>query len=298
MQPAGANLRFDDLNKAIEQSGGTLIEQKNVPVPVTLMERRSVYNFWVDCPDEVGLSGRLRALSDAHGVDLALQCRQIRTRPFRLAVFDMDSTLIECEVIDELAAAAGVGAEVAEITAQAMRGEVDFDESFHRRLALLKGLDAAAVTELADRLPIQEGLYEMTTTLKARGITLAIFSGGFMHIAQRLQSDYGFDEVVANELEVVDGIITGRVIPPIVNRQYKAMALKNLVDRVGCSVGEAVAVGDGANDLDMIDLAGLGVAFHAKPAVRAVSPIELTHIGLDGVCYLLGSHGEFVSDDP
>jgi phosphoserine phosphatase len=205
----------------------------------------------------------------------------------------MDSTLIDCEVIDELAAQAGVGQEVTEITARAMRGELDFDESYRTRLALLKGLDARSVDELADRLPVKEGLREMTTTLKARGMTLAIFSGGFMPIAERLQADFGFDEVVANTLEIEHGKVTGRVVPPIVNREHKAAALQALASRLGIGVDACIAVGDGANDLDMMAVAGLGVAFHAKPAVRAASPIEVTHCGLDGVCYLLGSEGEF-----
>ena len=174
-----------------------------------------------------------------------------------------------------------------------MRGEVDFDESFRKRLALLEGLDARAVDELADQLPVQSGLSEMATTLKARGLKLAIFSGGFMPIAERLKNDYGFDDVVANELEIRDGKVTGKIVPPIVNREYKAAALAALASRLGIQTEHCIAVGDGANDLSMMALAGLGVAFHAKPAVRAASPIEITHIGLDGVCYLMGHEGEF-----
>ena len=174
------------------------------------------------------MSAPLRDLSDQTGIDIALQTRSERCRAYRLAVFDMDSTLIDCEVIDELASAAGVGEKVSDITASAMRGELDFDESFRTRLALLEGLDADAVQALADRLPVKEGLREMITTLRARGMTTAIFSGGFAPIAERLQSDFGFDEVVANALDVEDGRITGRVVPPIVNREYKASALRDL----------------------------------------------------------------------
>ena len=293
MVPQGAALEVNRVADVAQAAGAEVIEIQAVPVPVTLSDRRTVHNLLVNSIDAEGLSSKLRDLSDAHGVDIALQPRAARCQSYRLAVFDMDSTLIDCEVIDELAAKAGVGEAVAEITAQAMRGELDFDESYRTRLALLEGLDARAVDELADRLPVKEGLREMTTTLKAQGMTLAIFSGGFMPIAERLQADYGFDEVVANTLEVASGKVTGRVVPPIVNREHKAAALQALAARLNIGVDACIAVGDGANDLDMMAMAGLGVAFHAKPAVRAASPIEVTHCGLDGVCYLLGSEGEF-----
>jgi len=296
MVPSGTEFELQRLVHAVAETGGAVLDYSDAPVPVTLSLSRTVHNLLIDCRDEAGLSQRLRDLSDYCRVDLALQPKAMRTRDYRLAVFDMDSTLIDCEVIDELADVAGVGNQVAAITASAMRGEVDFDESFRTRLALLKGLSADAVDALADRLPVKEGLREMTTTLRARGMTLAIFSGGFLPIAQRLQQDFGFDQVVANELEISDGVVTGGVIPPIVNREFKAMALQRLCDRLGIGVEQSIAVGDGANDLSMMALAGLGVAFHAKPTVRAASPIEVTYGGLDGICYLLGSEGEFSRD--
>ena len=295
MVPQGAALEVDRVAEVAQAAGADVIETRAVPVPVTLFDRRTVHNLLVSSADTEGLSSRLRDLSDQYGVDIALQSRAARCQSYRLAVFDMDSTLIDCEVIDQLAAQAGVGEAVAEITAQAMRGELDFDESYRTRLALLEGLDARVVEVFADRLPVKEGLREMTTTLKAQGLKLAIFSGGFMPIAERLQVDYGFDEVVANTLEIASGKVTGRVVPPIVNREHKAAALRALATRLGIGVDACIAVGDGANDLDMMAMAGLGVAFHAKPAVRAASPIEVTHCGLDGVCYLLGSEGEFAN---
>ena len=194
MAPGGAMLDIDLVSEVVEGVGARVLASRSIPVPVTLRDRRAVHGLLISCHDAEAVSAPLRDLSDRAGIDIALQTRSQRCRAYRLAVFDMDSTLIDCEVIDELASTAGVGEKVSDITASAMRGELDFDESFRTRLALLEGLDADAVQALADRLPVKEGLREMMTTLRARGMTTAIFSGGFAPIAERLQSDFGFDE--------------------------------------------------------------------------------------------------------
>lgn len=222
------------------------------------------------------------------GLDVSFQKDDIYRRSRRLICFDMDSTLIETEVIDELAERAGVGGKVREITASAMRGEIDFRESFSQRVALLKGLDVSVMEEIARNLPITEGLERMMTILKRVGYKTAILSGGFTYFGNYLRQKYGFDYVYANELEIEDGRLTGRYVGEVVDGRRKAELLRLLCQFEEINIAQSVAVGDGANDLPMLNLAGLGIAFHAKPKVKATARQSISTIGLDGILYFLG----------
>ncbi len=226
-------------------------------------------------------------LSDS-GLDVSFQLDDIFRRSRRLICFDMDSTLIETEVIDELAERAGVGDRVREITARAMRGEIDFRQSFTERVALLEGLDINVMEDIALNLPITEGLERMMTVLKRVGYKTAILSGGFTYFGNYLKQRYGFDYVYANELEVKDGRLTGRYLGEVVDGRRKAELLRLLCQFEKINISQAVAVGDGANDLPMLNLAGLGIAFHAKPKVKATARQSISTIGLDGILYFLG----------
>ncbi|WP_372740684.1 phosphoserine phosphatase SerB, partial [Neptunomonas sp.] len=206
----------------------------------------------------------------------------------RLVVFDMDSTLIEAEVIDELAKEAGVGDQVIEITEAAMRGELDFNESFRRRVALLKGLDASVLESVAQRLPLTEGAEDLVSHLKMLGFKTAILSGGFTYFAEKLQKQLGFDYVYANQLDIRDGVVTGEVVGEIVNGDRKAQLLREIAEREGVRLEQTIAVGDGANDLPMLSIAGLGIAFRAKPLVRQSAKQAISTLGLDGILYLIG----------
>jgi phosphoserine phosphatase len=249
---------------------------------------------------QFGLSGQMldatamRAaclrLSSELSIDIAVQEDNAYRRNSRLVCFDMDSTLIEQEVIDELAIEAGVGEQVAEITERAMQGELDFQQSFRARVALLKGLDASVLPKIAERLTITEGAERLITTLKSLGYRTAILSGGFQYFAEYLQAKLGIDEVHANVLDVQDGHVTGEVKGHIVDGARKAFLLRELADNMGISPEQTIAVGDGANDLPMLSLAGLGVAFRAKPLVRQNANQAISSVGLDGVLYLLGVH--------
>ena len=223
-----------------------------------------------------------------NGIDVSFQRDDIYRRSRRLICFDMDSTLIETEVIDELAERAGVGEQVREITASAMRGEIDFKESFTRRVALLKGLDISVMEDIAHKLPITEGVDRMMTILKRVGYKTAILSGGFTYFGNYLKQLYGFDYVYANELEVENGCLTGRYAGEVVDGRRKAELLRLLCQFEGINIEQSVAVGDGANDLPMLNLAGLGIAFHAKPKVKATAQQSISTIGLDGILYFLG----------
>lgn len=222
-------------------------------------------------------------------VDISLQEDNMYRRCRRLICFDMDSTLIGTEVIDELAERAGVGDKVKAITESAMRGEIDFNESFRERVALLKGLDVSVMQEIAENLPINEGLERLMTVLKRSGYKTAILSGGFTFFGNYLKRRFGFDYVYANDLEIDStGHLTGRALGEIVNGRRKAELLKVMAQVEQVDIQQTVAVGDGANDLPMLSTAGLGIAFHAKPKVKANADQSLSTIGLDGILYFLG----------
>ena len=221
-------------------------------------------------------------------VDIAIQKDDAYRRNRRLVCFDMDSTLIEAEVIDELAKHAGVGDQVAAITERAMLGELDFTASFTQRMALLEGLSEQVLVDVANKLPIMEGAECLIRNLKAYGFKTAILSGGFSYFGRFLQQKMGIDYVYANTLEIVDGKLTGRVVHPVVDGQRKALLLAQIAEKEGISTQQTIAVGDGANDLPMLSAAGLGIAFRAKPLVRESAKQSMSTHGLDSILYLLG----------
>ena len=227
-------------------------------------------------------------LSSRLSIDISFQEDNIFRRTRRLICFDMDSTLIETEVIDELADRAGVGKEVREITESAMRGEIDFHESFTRRVALLEGLDVSVMKDIAENLPMTEGIERLMKTLKTVGFKIAILSGGFTYFGEYLKRKFGIDYVYANELEVVDGKLTGKYVGDIVDGKRKAELLRLLAQIENVNIAQTIAVGDGANDIPMLNTAGLGIAFHAKPKVKANTKQSISTIGLDGILYFLG----------
>ena len=235
-------------------------------------------------------------LSTELEVDISFQEDSMYRRMRRLICFDMDSTLIETEVIDELAMRAGVGDQVKAITEAAMRGEIDFCESFRQRCALLKGLDVSVMQEIAENLPITEGVDRLMRILKKVGFKIAILSGGFTYFGNFLKQKYNIDYVYANELEIENGKLTGNHVGDIVDGKRKAELLRLIAQVENVDIRQTVAVGDGANDLPMISIAGLGIAFHAKPKVKATAKQSISTIGLDGILYFLGYKDSYLDE--
>ena len=247
--------------------------------------------------DREAMQKELMHISSEMEIDFSFQKDDMYRRMRRLICFDMDSTLIQTECIDELAERAGVGAEVRAITESAMRGEIDFKESFTCRVALLKGLDASVMEDIANTMPITEGVDRLMSVLKRCGYKIAILSGGFTYFGEFLQRKYGIDYVYANELEVGDdGKLTGRYIGEIVDGNRKAELLRLIAQVERVHLAQTIAVGDGANDLKMLGEAGLGIAFHAKPRVVANAKQSINTIGLDGVLYFLGFKDSYLGE--
>ncbi len=255
---------------------------------------------------QISLSGEVKDIADMHGeflrisqemdLDVAVQEDNLYRRSRRLVCFDMDSTLIQAEVIDELAKVAGVGEQVAEITEAAMRGEIDFSESFRRRMALLEGMEESVLAEIAANLPITDGAERLIKHLRHFGYKVAILSGGFTYFANYLKEKLGIDYVYANQLDFENGKLTGKVKGDIVDGQMKAKLLRQLAEQEGISLEQVIAVGDGANDLPMLSIAGLGIAFHAKPIVKEQAKHSIATLGLDGILYLLGMRDREIAE--
>jgi phosphoserine phosphatase len=244
--------------------------------------------------NKAAMTARFMEVSGELNVDISFQEDNMYRRNRRLVCFDMDSTLIQTEVIDELAELNGVGEQVRAITESAMNGEIDFSESFKKRMALLEGLSEDVLHNVAINLPITKGAHRLMKALKYYGYKTAILSGGFTYFGDYLQKELRIDYVYANQLEIKDGKLTGKYLGEIVDGAKKAEYLKAIAEKEGIHINQTIAVGDGANDLPMLNLAGLGIAFHAKPKVKESATTSISSLGLDGVLYLLGYHDRHI----
>lgn len=240
---------------------------------------------------------RFMEISQKAGIDISFHVDNIYRKNRKLVVFDMDSTLIQAEVIVELAKLAGVGEQVDKITQAAMRGEMDFKESFRKRVAFLKGIKQEQLSRISETLPLTDGADLVAKTLKSLGYKLGILSGGFTFVGEYLKDRLGFDYMYANELDIKEGVVTGDVVGEIVDGEKKAILLKQLAQNENISLEQTIAVGDGANDLPMISIAGLGVAFNAKPIVRQKASNAISSVGLDGLLYLIGIHEREIKEE-
>jgi phosphoserine phosphatase len=245
--------------------------------------------------DAAALKRALLAVASAGAFDVALQEESLIRRSKRLVVMDMDSTLIQIEVIDELARAHGVFEQVASITRRAMAGELDYDQSLRERVALLRGMDASVLHRLAENLPLTEGAETLVRVLKRVGYRTAVISGGFSVAAEALRKRLSIDFAWSNTLEIEGGKLTGKVVGPIVNAQRKAELLEQVAEREGIPLDQVIAIGDGANDLLMLQRAGHGIAFHAKPKLREAAHTSISGAGLDAILYLLGIGGRDIA---
>ena len=273
----------------LEEQRIQVVETESLPVVKALVDVRCAQRWHLQSHSAGLESIAWSDLGLADDVDINFQHQSDAISDIKLAVFDMDSTLIQCEVIDELATRAGVGDRVAAITERAMRGELDFNQSLSERLSLLQGLEADTALQIAKNLPYTDGARELITTLRALGVKTVIISGGFSLFAEHVAAELAMDEYFANTLEVSDGMLTGIAIPPIVNAEYKEAKLREIAASMGISMRQTLAIGDGANDLKMLNAAGIGIAFRAKPVVRSQARYQLSMVGLDGALYFLGN---------
>ena len=273
-----------------------LSERPSIDMPVEKRHSCIEFSLRGNLPDRESLQRELMEVSREEGIDISFQRDDMFRRNRRLICVDMDSTFIQTEVIDELAERAGVGEQVKAITLSAMRGEIDFKESFTRRCALLKGLDVSAKQDIIDHLPITEGADRLFSILKRCGFKIAILSGGFTFVGKYLQERFGVDYVYANELEEEDGKFTGRYIGDVVDARRKAELLELIAQVEHIDRAQVIAVGDGANDLQMLGKAGLGIAFHAKPKVKESASQAISTVGLDGILYFLGFKDSFLKE--